>query len=116
MSREIVPHRAGSERLFSASSPAPHVLEFVVSRAPRIPNPTGNEFLFHWTRSLIMFRLTDGWFSCSCFPSYRKCCSERPGAVKGAPVGAALRTLDGEDRSERIDERGKADPDSGSIF
>jgi len=30
-------------------------------------------------------------------------CSERPGAVKGAPqFGAAQRTLDGEDRSERI--------------
>ena len=43
------------------------------------------------------------------------CCSERPGAVKGAPVGAALRTLDGEDRSERIEEEGKQILDSGSI-
>jgi hypothetical protein len=35
--------------------------------------------------------------------------SERPGAVKGAPVlGAAKRTLDGEDRSERIRKQGKA--------
>ncbi len=30
--------------------------------------------------------------------SYQECCSERPGAVKGAPLlGAAKRTLDGED-------------------
>jgi hypothetical protein len=36
-------------------------------------------------------------------------CSERPGAVKGAPVlGAAKRTLDGEDRSKMIVEEGKA--------
>ena len=56
---------------------------------------------------MIIFRLTDGWFSESCFPSYRKCCSERPGAVKGAPAGAALRTLEGEDRSEKIEEEGK---------
>jgi hypothetical protein len=35
--------------------------------------------------------------------------SERPGAVKGAPLlGAAQRTLDGEDRSEMIAEEGKA--------
>jgi len=33
--------------------------------------------------------------------------SERPGAVKGAPLGAAKRTLDGEDRSETIAEEGK---------
>jgi hypothetical protein len=39
----------------------------------------------------------------------RRCCSERPGAVKGAPLlGAAKRTLDGEDRSETIAEEGKA--------
>ena len=36
-------------------------------------------------------------------------CLERPGAVKGAPLlGAAKRTLDGEDRSEKIAEEGKA--------
>jgi hypothetical protein len=35
-------------------------------------------------------------------------CSLRPGAVKGAPCfGAAERTLDGEDRGDRIDEGGK---------
>jgi hypothetical protein len=35
--------------------------------------------------------------------------SERPGAVKGVPVlGAAQRTLDGEDRSETIVAEGKA--------
>ena len=39
----------------------------------------------------------------------RRCCSERPGAVKGAPLlCAAQRTLDGEDRSELIAEEGKA--------
>jgi hypothetical protein len=34
-------------------------------------------------------------------------CSERPGAVKGAPSGAAQRTLDGEDRSETVGRQGK---------
>ena len=35
---------------------------------------------------------------------------ERTAAVKGAPLGAAERTLDGEDRSENIErERGKGD-------
>jgi hypothetical protein len=33
--------------------------------------------------------------------------SERPGTVKGAPPGAAKRTLDREDRSEIIAEEGK---------
>jgi hypothetical protein len=33
--------------------------------------------------------------------------SERPGAVQGAPLGAAKRTLDGEDRSEMMDKEGK---------
>src|ERR1035437_9060897 len=43
------------------------------------------------------------------FPSSQECCPERPGAVKGAPLlGAAKRTLDGEDRSEMIAEEGKA--------
>jgi hypothetical protein len=43
------------------------------------------------------------------FPLIRRRCSERPGAVKGAPLlGAAKRTLDGEDRSEKITEEGKA--------
>src|SRR5665647_2722571 len=42
-------------------------------------------------------------------PSSQERCPERPGAVKGAPLlGAAKRTLDGEDRSEMIDEEGKA--------
>jgi hypothetical protein len=37
------------------------------------------------------------------FPYPRKVLSERPGAVKGAPLlGAAMRTLDGEDRSNMI--------------
>ena len=52
------------------------------------------------------------------FPSSKKGCSERPGAVKGAPLlGAAKRTLDGEDRSEIIKSEGKAParvPQSGS--
>src|ERR1039457_2099456 len=39
----------------------------------------------------------------------RRCCSERPGAVKGARLlGTAKRILDGEDRSETIAEEGKA--------
>ena len=43
------------------------------------------------------------------FPLIRRRCSERRGAVKGAPLlGAAKRTLDGEDRSEKITEEGKA--------
>jgi hypothetical protein len=41
------------------------------------------------------------------FPLGRKGSSERPGAVKVAPLGAAKRTLDGEDRSETIAEEGK---------
>ena len=40
---------------------------------------------------------------------FSEVCPERPGAVKGAPLlGAAKRTLDGEDRSEMIAEEGKA--------
>ena len=43
------------------------------------------------------------------FPLLRSSCPKRPGAVKGAPLlGAAKRTLDGEDRSEMIAEEGKA--------
>jgi hypothetical protein len=41
------------------------------------------------------------------FPLVRMCSSERPGAVKGAPTGAAKRTLDGEDRSATIGQEGK---------
>jgi len=41
------------------------------------------------------------------FPHIRARASERPGAVKGAPQGAAQRPLDGEDRSAMIDEEGK---------
>ena len=33
--------------------------------------------------------------------------ADRPAAGKGAPLGAAKRTLDGEDRSETIAEEGK---------
>src|SRR5665811_1543488 len=48
------------------------------------------------------------------FPSSQKCCPERPGTVKGAPLlGAAKRTLDGEDRSEMIAEEGKAGRKTG---
>jgi hypothetical protein len=43
------------------------------------------------------------------FSVLRKQLRERPGAVKGAPVlGAAKRTLDGEDRSERMRKERKA--------
>ena len=38
----------------------------------------------------------------------RSGCSQRPGAVKGARfLGAAKRTLEGEDRCDRIDQGGK---------
>jgi hypothetical protein len=40
----------------------------------------------------------------------------RPGAVKGAPIGAAKRNLDGEDRCERIDEEGKGRTDSSRFL
>jgi len=41
------------------------------------------------------------------FPLVGTCSSERAGAVQGAPIGAAERTLDGEDRSARMAPRGK---------
>ena len=47
------------------------------------------------------------WFPDLPFPSSQESASERPGAVQGAPIGAAERTLDGEDRSEMIQEEGK---------
>jgi hypothetical protein len=38
----------------------------------------------------------------------RSACLQRPGAVKGAPfLGAAKRTLEGEDRCDRIEQGGK---------
>jgi len=40
------------------------------------------------------------------FPLIQDGSSERPGAVKGAPPGAAKRTLYGEDRSERMAKEG----------
>ena len=47
----------------------------------------------------------------------RKVLSERPGAVKGAPLlGAAQRTLDGEDRSGMIAEEGKAGRNIGETW
>ena len=43
------------------------------------------------------------------FSPPRRCSSERTGAVKGAPLlGAAKRTLDGEDRSARLEGERKA--------
>ena len=42
------------------------------------------------------------------FLPWRSSSSQRPGAVKGAPYwGAAKRTLDGEDRCDRIEQGGK---------
>jgi hypothetical protein len=42
------------------------------------------------------------------FPLDGMLCLERPGADKGAPLlGAEKRTLDGEDRSARIESEGK---------
>jgi len=47
--------------------------------------------------------IPDGDFFSFFLPSLAEHSSERPGAVQGAPDwGAAERTLDGEDRSERI--------------
>jgi len=50
----------------------------------------------------------------SLFPLVRKVfLQERPGTVRGAPyLGAAKRTLDGEDLSEVIRQEGKASEDS----
>ena len=46
---------------------------------------------------------------CFCFSSLKRSArSQRPGAVKGAPfLGAAERTLDGEDRCDRIEQEEK---------
>ena len=55
------------------------------------------------------------YFAIQPFPSYEEAFSERPGAVKGAPAGAAKRTLEGEDRSEIFEEEGKQILDSESI-
>jgi len=52
-----------------------------------------------------------GFYSLA-FPLSGNGCSERPGAVQGAPLGAAKQTLDGEDRSEIIDKEGKPVRDS----
>jgi len=46
-------------------------------------------------------------FYCLAFRLGGTCCAERPGAVQGAPPGAAKRTLDGEDRSARMGKEGK---------
>src|SRR5579864_2646521 len=51
-------------------------------------------------------RATAGFY-CLAFPLGGTCYSERPGAVQGAPLGAAQRTLDGEDRSARMGREGK---------
>jgi len=48
-----------------------------------------------------------GWFRLSGFPLNGNVSRERPGAVKGAPTGAAKRTLYREDRSEIMAEEGK---------
>src|SRR5437867_5055879 len=66
----------------------------------------GGEKGYHFGGEVAPFQ---GSRSESAFPCSQRCCSERPGAVKGAPLlGAAERTLDGEDRSEMIAEEGKA--------
>ena len=41
------------------------------------------------------------------FPSYLLASSDRPGAVQGAPAGAAERTLDGQERSRIVSGEGK---------
>src|SRR5205085_3140651 len=55
---------------------------------------------------------TTAGFYCLAFPLNGKGCAERPGAVQGAPLGAAQRTLDGEDRSEMMEPEGKPCVDS----
>lgn len=57
----------------------------------------------------VHFGGVDRHFSLEPFPLGGRIGSERPGAVKGAPLlGAAKRTLDGEDRSATISQEGKA--------
>ena len=53
-------------------------------------------------------RVTSISFQSLAFPLVQEVFSERPGAVKGALSGAAEPTLDGEDRSKRMEARGKA--------
>jgi hypothetical protein len=47
------------------------------------------------------------YFPIQPFSSCEEAFSERPGAVKGAPTGAAEQALDSEDRSETIPDEGK---------
>ena len=71
-----------------------------------------------WRRRRVPFWRRSGSLHCRPFGMSlsllsRKVLSERPGAVKGAPLlGAAQRTLDGEDRSETVYEEGKEGSDS----
>src|ERR1700681_1954031 len=58
------------------------------------------------TKMAARWRPATGAVRSEPFPLIRRRCSERPGAVKGAPLlGAAKRTLDGEDRSVTIRKR-----------
>src|SRR5690242_13881952 len=86
MSREIFPRRAGGRRGFADIQP-----------------------LRSWRRSVFPFpelpgRLSPPGRSVSLLPVplVRMRSSERPGAVRATPTGAAKRTLDGEDRSATI--------------
>ena len=62
-----------------------------------------------------MFCLAGGWSPMPAFPLMRNVLLRTARSRQGRAVGAAMRTLDGEDRSELIAEEGKQILDSGSI-
>ena len=89
MSREILPPRAEGAIIRLASSPSIPLADYVATFVP------------------LSCRADHGKpVPDARFPLIQDGSSERPGAVKGAPPGAAKRTLYGEDRSERIAKEG----------
>jgi hypothetical protein len=62
---------------------------------------------------MILF-IAGGWFPMLAFPLIGSIVQNGPEPSRARGFGAALRTLDGEDRSERIEEEGKQMLDSGS--
>jgi len=112
---------------YCSESPARHLVPsgrslaqpwVLPSARNKIPIIDGNllrfDFLCRWRRKRVPKWRRSGalaWVAVLSepFPLIRKPCPERPGAVKSAPLlGAAKRTLDGEDRSEMIGREGKA--------
>lgn len=71
----------------SRQQPRPTFRWFIVSRGAR-----DHRQRVSWRQGHDRILRSRWLISELCFPLYGKCCSERPGAVKGAPVGAALRT------------------------